>query len=78
MVPRVCVDYDSYVKIGPNQKKRGLDCQAHQALFALRTTTIFKTSVFETPPYYKRENFDHCNIASKHKSKHTHKPKKAQ
>ena len=23
-VPQVCVDYDSYVKIGPNQKKKGL------------------------------------------------------
>ena len=41
----VYVDYDSYLKIGPNQKKRGSDCRAHQALFALRTTTIFETLV---------------------------------
>jgi hypothetical protein len=44
----VYTDYDSYLKIGPNQKKMGLDFQACQALFALRTTTIFKTLVFET------------------------------
>ena len=72
MVTRVCEDYDSYLKIGPSHKKRGLDCWARQALFALITSTISKTSDFETPPYYKRANFEHCNIASKHKSKHTH------
>ena len=45
-VTRVCVDYDSYLKIGPNEKKRGSDCHAHRALFALGTTTIFETLVF--------------------------------
>ena len=25
-VTPVCTDYDSYLKIGPNQKIRGLDC----------------------------------------------------
>ena len=37
----VCKDYDSYLKIGPNRKKKGLDCWARQALFALKTTMIF-------------------------------------
>ena len=41
----VCMEYNSYFKIGPNHKKRGLDCQARQVLFALRTITIFETSV---------------------------------
>jgi hypothetical protein len=50
-VTRVCVDYNSYVEIGPNQKKRGLDSQARQALFALKTIIIFKSLVFDTPPY---------------------------
>jgi hypothetical protein len=50
-VTRLCADYDSYLKIGPNQKKRGLDCQARQALVALGTTTIFEILVFETPSY---------------------------
>jgi hypothetical protein len=71
-VTRMCADYDSYLKIGPNQKKRGSKCWARQALFALKATTIFETSIFETPPCWKRTNFDDCNIASKHKSKHTH------
>ena len=50
-VTRVCVDCDSYLKIGPHRKKKGSNCQARQALFALRMTTIFETWVFETPPY---------------------------
>jgi hypothetical protein len=50
-VTQVCVDYINYLKIGPNRKKRGSDCRARQALFALRTTPIFEASVFETPPY---------------------------
>jgi hypothetical protein len=50
-VTRVCVDYNSYIEIGPNKKKRGLDSQARQALVALKTIIIFKTLVFETPPY---------------------------
>ena len=70
-VNQMCVDYDSYLKIGPNQKIRGLDCRACQALFALRTTIIFQTSVSETLPYSKRANFDHCDIASKHTHTHT-------
>ena len=69
----VCAYYDIYLKTGPNHKKRGLDCRAREALFAIITTTILETSVFETPPYQKRVNFDHCNIASKHKEQtHTH------
>jgi hypothetical protein len=47
----VCADYDSYLKIGPNRKKKGLDCRACQALFALKTIIISETLVFETPPY---------------------------
>ena len=27
-VTQVCADYNSYLKIGPNHKKRGLDCRA--------------------------------------------------
>ena len=77
-VTRVCADYDSYLKIGPNQKKRSLDCQARQALFALWMTTIFEISVFQTPPYQKRASFEHYDIACKHKSKQTHKPQKMQ
>ena len=50
-VTQVYANYDSYLKIGPNQKKKGLDCHTRQALFTLITTTIFKTLVFETPPY---------------------------
>ena len=40
-VIRVCANCDSYLKIGPNQKKMGLDCRARQALFVLKTTTIY-------------------------------------
>ena len=59
--------------------KAGSDCWARQALLALKTTTIFETLVLETPPHWKTENFDHCDIANKHKSKHTHKkPQKTQ
>ena len=43
--------YDSYLKIGPNQKKMGLDSRARQALFALRTIMFFETLVLETPRY---------------------------
>lgn len=39
-VTQVCADYDSYLKIGPNHKKRGKDCRARWALFALIMTTI--------------------------------------
>ena len=47
----VCADSDSHLKIGPNHKKRGSDCRARQAPFALITTTIYETLVLETPPY---------------------------
>ena len=67
----VCTDYDSDLKIGPNEKKMGLDCWARQALFDLRMTTIYETLDFETPPYWNKANFGDCNIASKHKTKHT-------
>jgi hypothetical protein len=39
-ITRVCTDYNRYLKIGPNHKKRVLDCRARQALFALKTTII--------------------------------------
>jgi hypothetical protein len=48
---RVCADCDSYLKIGPNHKKRGSNYWVHQALFALRMTTILETSIFEALPY---------------------------
>jgi hypothetical protein len=47
----VYADYNSYLKLGTNQKKRGLDCRARQALFALIMTIIIEISVVETPPY---------------------------
>ena len=72
VVIQVCADHNSYLKFGPNQKKRGLDCQARQVLFVLGTTIIFNTLVFGTPLNQKRANFEHCDIANKHKSKHTH------
>ena len=46
VVTYVCSDYDSYLKIGPNQKEKGLDCRASRALFALWTTSIFETLIF--------------------------------
>ena len=45
IVTRVCTDYDSYLKIRPNQKKMGSNCQVRRALFALKTTTILEPSV---------------------------------
>jgi hypothetical protein len=82
-ITRVCADYNRYLKIGPNHKKRVLDCRARQALFA--TTTIicqnnnnFRGFSFWDPPYLKRANFECYNIASKHENKHTHKPQKTQ
>ena len=54
----VCVDYVSYIKIGPNEKKRSSYCWARQVIFALitttTTTTTFEALVFEIPPYWKR------------------------
>ena len=41
-VTRVYVDCDSYLKIGSNHKRKGSNCWAHQALFALRMTTIWR------------------------------------
>lgn len=35
----MCTDYDSYLKISPNQKKRGSYFWVRRALFALVTTT---------------------------------------
>ena len=45
-VTRVCADYNSYLKIGPNHKKKGLVCRTCRALLALKTTTIFETLIF--------------------------------
>ena len=36
ILTRVCADYDSYLKIGPNQKKRGSNCRARQVLFVFK------------------------------------------
>jgi hypothetical protein len=40
-VTQACAGCDSYLKIGPNRKKRGSNCRARQALFTLKMTTIF-------------------------------------
>ena len=69
---------NTYIKISPNKKKKNSNCWALQVLFTLSSATIFETTVFDTPLFWKRANFDYCNIASKHESKHTHKSQKMQ